>query len=99
MIGRVGVVGLASLLLGCHARTVDLGRDAMTDGPAIDGSTCRCRITPCRGTPDCALIGGACGPDQFCVGDFGSCTTDSICQQQATDSVCTKATDSTTSCN
>jgi hypothetical protein len=95
---------LVTLLLGgCTAEIVDLGRgDAAVDAAvdvAIDAPTsCRCRITPCRVAGDCALIGGACGPDSYCVGDFGPCAHDADCRATASASACTTGTTSTTPC-
>jgi hypothetical protein len=95
---RVALV--ATLLAGCDAKVIELGRvDAAVDGsPAIDAPVCRCRIMPCRVVGDCALIGGACGPDFYCVGDFGPCTSDLACQATVTGSVCTQGTASITPC-
>jgi hypothetical protein len=89
-----------ALVAGCDTRVVDIGAiDAAVDGSiAVDASTCRCRITMCRVAGDCALIGGACGPDFYCVGDFGSCSTDLGCQATVTSSVCTQGAASTTPC-
>lgn len=86
----------------CKTEVVELGKvdaavDAARDAPA-DATACRCRITPCRVPGDCAVIGGACGPDFYCVGDFGACTLDSQCQATVTGSVCTQGTASTLAC-
>jgi hypothetical protein len=90
----------ANALLGCKTKVVELGiPDARVDAAKADApSTCRCRITPCRVAGDCAAIGGACGADLFCVGDFGTCTNDSDCQATVSSSVCTQGTTSTTAC-
>ncbi len=94
------VVVFAFAIAACETRVVDLGIDAPIDTPpsTIDAATCRCRINRCRTADDCVLIGGACGPDFYCVGDFGACTTDAECQMRAIDSVCVTAADSTTAC-
>jgi hypothetical protein len=92
---------IVALLAGCSPKVVELGTpDAPPDTSASDdsGSSCRCRITPCRVPGDCALIGGACGPDFFCVGDFGACTTTTQCQTTVTDSKCTVSATSTVVC-
>jgi len=97
----IRAVVAALVLASCQAKVVELGRvDAGVDGPIlpIDASSCRCRIMPCRVVGDCAVIGGACGPDFYCVGDFGPCTGDLSCQATVTGSVCTKDTASTTPC-
>jgi len=96
----IRVVGFLLALGSCKLQVVDLGRgdaaiDSQIDAPA---STCRCRIRACRAPSDCALIGGACGADFYCVGDFGSCTVDSQCQATVTSSVCTLGTASTVAC-
>ena len=93
---------------GCQTKVVDLGRvDAPIDTPVdarrdatlvVDATSCRCRITPCRVSGDCALVGGVCGTDNYCVGDFGPCTSNAECQATATGSVCTTSTSSTASC-
>ena len=90
----------AFTLIGCSTRVIDLGRDATVDtkAPMPDATSCRCRITSCRVAADCAMIGGACGPDFYCVGDFGPCTTDTQCQATNPNGLCTKTTDSTTPC-
>jgi hypothetical protein len=92
------MLAIVVVLGACDTRVIDLGRDASHDGAMQDASTCRCRLTPCRVTGDCSLIGGACGPDFYCVGDFGACATTAQCQATATDSVCTLGTTSTTPC-
>ena len=93
------VVLLVLALAACKTEVVELGKvDAAVDAPA-DATTCRCRITPCRVPGDCAVIGGACGADFYCVGDFGACTLDSQCQATVTGSVCTQGTASTLACH
>ena len=87
------------LFAACTPRTIELGHvDAAADTVHSDASTCRCRITPCRVPGDCALVGGVCGADMFCVGDFGACTTSAQCQATATDSICTASATSTALC-
>ena len=88
------------LALGaCEATIVDLGREPGHDASTTkDASTCTCRITMCRVAGDCSLIGGACGPDFYCVGDFGSCSTATQCQATVTSSACTVSATSTTPC-
>ena len=86
-------------LCACSTKVVELGiPDAKRDAATDADSGCRCRITPCRVVGDCAVIGGACGSDFYCVGDFGPCTTDSQCQATVTGSVCTQGSDSTAPC-
>ncbi len=89
-------------LAGCDESVVELGIDAPTDspaGPRDAPSTCRCRILMCRVPADCAAIGGACGGDQRCVGDFGACTTNAQCVMMGpAGSVCTMSSTSTTPC-
>lgn len=90
---------LALALAGCQAKIVDLGRDGAVDSVMFqDAAGCVCRITPCRVTGDCSLIGGVCGADLYCVGSFGSCTSDAECQATATGSVCTQSASSTAAC-
>ncbi len=89
---------LALALGACRDRTVELGVDAQGVIVTADASLCRCRITPCRTAGDGALIGGACGPDFYCVGDFGACSTTSMCQATATASVCVASATSTAVC-
>ncbi len=90
---------IALAFTGCKTRIVELGKaDAAIDATPIDASTCRCRITPCRVASDCTAIGGACGPDLYCVGDFGPCSLDTQCQTTAAMSVCTQSTTSTAGC-
>jgi len=90
----------AVLTAGCAAKVIELGGtpDAGIDARPDAASACRCRITPCRVSGDCALIGGACGPDFYCVGDFGACTADTDCQATVTSSVCTAGATSTVAC-
>lgn len=97
----IRVALLAVLLAGCKTQIVELGKaDAAVDATAlVDASTCRCRIMPCRVIGDCAVIGGVCGPDFYCVGDFGPCSLDTQCQATATSSVCTQGTTSTLACH
>jgi hypothetical protein len=99
---RVWLTALALVAIACSPRVVELGtpdaaapRDAPVDAPV---STCRCRITPCRVSGDCALTGGVCGTDLYCVGDFGACTTSSQCQATFTASQCTQGTTSIAPC-
>jgi hypothetical protein len=101
----IRAVVLVFAFTGCKPRIVELGKaDAATDATidataTIDASTCRCRITPCRVDGDCAVIGGACGADLYCVGDFGPCSLDAQCQATATASVCTRGAMSTVGCH
>jgi hypothetical protein len=91
---------LALALAACDAEIIDLGRnatDASVDAP-VDAAACRCRIAPCRASSECAIIGGACGADFYCVGDFGPCSTDSDCRATVTDSVCTRGPTSVERC-
>jgi hypothetical protein len=86
-------------LAACSTKVVDLGiPDAASDAPADASGTCRCRITPCRVAGDCALIGGACGADFYCVGDFGACHSNADCQATVTGSVCAQSSTSTAAC-
>lgn len=94
----VVITALALALVACRDRTVELGIDAQSVTLPTDASSCRCRITPCRTAGDCALIGGACGPDFYCVGDFGACSTTTMCQATATASVCVASATSTSVC-
>jgi hypothetical protein len=92
-------LGLALALAGCATKAVELGiPDAKGDAAADAASTCRCRIAPCRSAGDCALTGGTCGADLYCVGDFGACNTNAQCQQTVASSVCTQSTTSTAPC-
>lgn len=97
MIARLTGIAAIAWLAACEHKVVDLGIDAV-GMQAPDASLCRCRITQCRVPGDCALIGGACGADFFCVGDFGACSTAQQCQATVTNSVCTTATDTTAAC-
>jgi hypothetical protein len=96
----IRMLALVLVIASCETKIIDLGIDGAVDGVIVpvDASTCACRITPCRAAADCALIGGACGPDFYCVGSFGSCSTDSQCQATSASSVCTKAADSIVGC-
>jgi hypothetical protein len=98
------IAALAAVLAcaACDAVVVDLGRagaDAAPDASTgDDASPCRCRITPCRDAGDCTQIGGACGTDFYCVGDFGACTTDAQCQATVADSFCAAGPTSVLAC-
>jgi hypothetical protein len=90
-------------LTACDAVVVDLGRqgaDAASDGPpaGADATTCRCRITECRDAEDCLEIGGECGADFYCVGDFGACTTDAQCRSTVASSFCAAGPTSILAC-
>lgn len=90
------------LLAGCEEKIVDLGIDAPIDAPSEDAetATCRCRIPRCSSAADCALTGGVCGPDLYCVGDFGACTTDAECHAIGpAGSLCVESATSTVPCS
>jgi hypothetical protein len=91
---------LALVATACSPRVVELGvPDAAHDAPAdMAAPSCRCRIAPCRFVSDCAPTGGTCGPDFYCTGDFGSCTTNAQCQAQVATSQCTQGTTSVLPC-
>jgi hypothetical protein len=89
------------LLAGCEEKIVDLGIDAPIDAPSEDAetTTCRCRIPRCASAADCALTGGVCGPDLFCVGDFGACSVDGDCRATGpATAICAQSTTSTVAC-
>jgi hypothetical protein len=86
----------------CDAVVVDLGRagaDAAPDASTTpDATPCRCRIMDCRDAGDCTQIGGPCGTDFYCVGDFGACTTDAQCQATVPNSFCAASPTSVLAC-
>jgi hypothetical protein len=92
---------MLAMLAACQARTVELGKvdaAAAIDSALPDASLCRCRLNSCRVPGDCTLTGGVCGPDSYCVGDFGACSTASQCQATATASTCTASATSIAPC-
>jgi hypothetical protein len=92
-------LALALAVAACSTKQVELGiADARIDAPTDAASTCRCRISPCRTAGDCALVGGTCGADLYCTGDFGACLTNADCQRTVTASMCTQGTTSTAPC-
>ena len=98
------IAALAAMLAcaACDAVVVDLGRSGADAAPDAttgdDASPCRCRIMDCRDMGDCTQIGGACGTDFYCVGDFLGCTSDAQCQTIVPNSFCAASTTSVLAC-